>query len=104
MVKVDTLSRRADHHQGKDDNSDIILLKSEHFRQHVFDLIGPESDIIEKIIRFKANKDNAVVKALANKDVDWIEYENGIVTWKNRVYVPRDKALREKIIKLHHDL
>ena len=104
MVKVDTLSRRADHHQGKDDNSDIILLKSEHFRQHVFDLIGPESDIIEKIIRFKANKDKAVVKALANKDVDWIEHENGIVTWKNRVYVPRDKALREKIIKLHHDL
>ena len=104
MLKVDLLSRRADHNHGKDDNINITLLKAEHFRLQEFELPGPEDEIISRILRNKGNKDKSIVKALASKEEDWKEDVNGLVTWKNRVYVPKDKSLREKIIRLHHDL
>ena len=34
----------------------------------------------------------------------WKEHEDGMVTWMDKIYVPKDKSLREKIIRLHHDL
>ena len=104
MLKVDLFSRRADHNQGKDDNKDITLLKAEHFRQNVFDLNGPEDDIRARILRHRKNKDKVVIKALASKEVHWKEHDDGLVTWKDRIYVPKDKSLREQIIRLHHDL
>jgi hypothetical protein len=104
--KADLLSRRPDHEQGKDDNKDFVLLKPEHFRKlsFVFQVDGADKELMERIIRNKGNKDKVVVKALANKEVEWVEDDTGVVTWKNRVYVPKDKSLREKIIRLHHDL
>jgi hypothetical protein len=104
MIKVDILSRRADHNQGKEDNQDIILLKPEHFRQQVFEFQGPDMDVLSKIRQRKNNKDKAVIKALANKEAEWVEHDDGLVTWKERIYVPKDKSLREKIIRMHHDL
>ena len=40
---------------------------------------------------------------LTNKEKDWDEDEEGMVTWKQRIYVPRNKQLREDIIREHHD-
>ena len=57
MLKVDLLSRRADHQQGKDDNQNIVLLKPEHFRQHVFELPGLEDEIL-KVATAGHPKDN----------------------------------------------
>src|ERR1700756_1946904 len=104
MLKVDLLSRRADHYQGKDDNQNVVLLKPHHFRVQAYDVEGLDRDIMTQILQYKANKDKAVVKALARKELEWEEQENGLVTWKGRVYVPRHKGLREKILKSHHDL
>ena len=104
MLKVDLLSRRADHQHGKDDNADVTLLKAEHFRQHTFDLPGPGDEIMKSILENIHKKDKSVEKALGAKEADWEEDEDGLVTWKYRVYVPKVKSLREKIIRLHHDL
>ena len=44
-----------------------------------------------------------MVKALQSEEKDWAEDEAGIVTWHDRIYVPKDKRLREDIIRQHHD-
>lgn len=84
------------------DNDNIVLLKPEWFRAHEF-LIDHSSAIIKKIKRSRRNKDHIVVKALAKKEPGWIEDDNGIVTWQGRIYVPKDKKLREQIIQMNHD-
>ena len=38
MAKADLLSCHSDHNHGKSDNSDVILLKPEHFCAHSFDV------------------------------------------------------------------
>ena len=43
------------------------------------------------------------MKALAAKETDWEETEAGLVYWKGMLYVPRNKELREDIIRIHHD-
>ena len=42
-------------------------------------------------------------QTLAKKEKDWQKDEDGVITWKQRVYVPRNKRLREDIIREHHD-
>ena len=40
---------------------------------------------------------------LAKKEKDWNRDSEGVVTWKQRIYVPRNKRLHEDIIREHHD-
>lgn len=100
--KGDAMSRRADHDHGEGDNDGIVVLKEEWFRREEFEVEGEAKEILDRIRRNRGNKDRAVAKALANKERDWEEVD-GIVTWKNRIYVPHDKPLRERIIQLNHD-
>ena len=101
-LKPDLLSRRADHEKGEKDNEDITFLKPEWFRAQEFSL-DQEDEILHRIKRSRGNKDKAVIKALANKEKGWSEDADGIVTWQDRIYVPKDKGLREKIIRQNHD-
>ncbi|EKM48439.1 uncharacterized protein PHACADRAFT_58702, partial [Phanerochaete carnosa HHB-10118-sp] len=100
--KADGLSRQKRHNAGKEDNSDIILLKPEHFRalirSTVFSLEGIDQDWVAEIKNTKRTK-----IPLQNKDKDWNEDSTGLVTWKNRIYVPVNRKLREQIIAHHHD-
>lgn len=106
--KVDRLSCRKGHQNRKDDNRNIILLKPDHFRalirSIIFDLEEPSEDWIKEIKNHKNNQDTVVIMALQNKEKDWNEDENRLVTWKNRIYVPIHRRLREQIIAQHHDL
>jgi len=67
-------------------------------------------DILEKIRRLEA-KDNKIIKAVEEmkkagvkmlRDEEWRE-EDRLMLRKGKVYVPKDKALRVEIIRLHHD-
>ena len=67
-------------------------------------------DILEKIRKSEA-KDDKVIKAVEEmkkagvkmlRDEEWRE-ENGLMLKEGKVYVPKDKALRVEIIRLHHD-
>ena len=40
---------------------------------------------------------------LDQKEKTWQESEDGIVTWGERIYIPRDKKLREEIMRMNHD-
>ena len=102
MAKADLLSRRSDHDHGKSDNTDVVLLKPEHFRAHSFNIEGLDEDIITQIKEHYDAQDTAVVKALTNKEKNWND-DGELITWEHRIYVPRSARLREKIIRLHHD-
>ena len=66
---------------------------------------------MEKIKRSEA-RDNEVIKAVEEmkragvkmlRDEEWRE-EDGLMLKEGKVYVPKDKALRVEIIRLHHDM
>jgi len=68
-------------------------------------------DILERIRKLEA-KDNEVIKAVEEmkkvgvkmlRDKEWRK-ENGLMLKEEKVYVPKDKALRVEIIRLHHDM
>jgi transposase InsO family protein len=99
-LKADILSRRAGHEKGENDNENITLLQSEHFRRLEFSL--NDSPFIDRIRQRSANQDRVVQQGLAEKGEDWEEADK-VVTWKGRVYVPVDRQLREDIIREHHD-
>ena len=65
---------------------------------------------MEKIRKSKA-KDDKVIKAVEEmkkvgvkmlRDEEWRE-EDGLILKEGKVYVPKDKALRVEIIRLHHN-
>lgn len=97
------MSRRADHDKGESDNEAVTVLKEEWFRRQEHDVEGEEREILDRIRRNRGNQDRAVIKALANKEMGWEDDGKGLVTWQGRVYVPRDKPLRERIIRMNHD-
>lgn len=100
-TKPDLLSRRVDHHRGQDDNENVTLLKPYWFRAMEFEVVQ-DNTFLERIRKSRRNSDIAIEKALLNKEKGWEEMDN-IVTWHGRIYVPRDKKLREEIIQLNHD-
>lgn len=114
-VKPDALSRRPDHKKGENDNQNVVLLKPSYFKiqalkqGHVL-LTGSENDLLKKIREAK-ELDEQVVKAVkelrnsSTKKVDGEEWseEQGLILFRGKVYVPKDKDLRRKIVELHHD-
>jgi len=102
MAKADLLSRRSDHDHGKSDNTDVTLLKAEHFRANSFTLEGLDQTLIDQIKECHDSQDPAVIKAITNKEKGWTD-DGEIAAWEHRLYVPRSACLREKIIRLHHD-
>jgi hypothetical protein len=79
------------------------LLKPEHFRQTELIFESLDDDFLTRIQKCRRNKDRVVEKALLNHEKMWKEHEDGPVTWQNRIYVPKNRKLREDIIHEHHD-
>ena len=47
---------------------------------------------IKKLTRNERRIDRVVEKALRNKEREW-EREEGLITWKNWIHVPKDRTL-----------
>ena len=60
------------------------------------------SDLVKRIRDRRNHLDRAVQQALDKGTLDWTS-QDGVITWRDRVYVPKDAPLREEIIRLHHD-
>jgi RNase H-like domain found in reverse transcriptase/Reverse transcriptase (RNA-dependent DNA polymerase)/Integrase zinc binding domain/Chromo (CHRromatin Organisation MOdifier) domain len=106
MLKADLLSRRKDHRRGEKDNSGITLLKPELLRNMNEGIVdtGTNGDgFMEKITKSKGTIEEKIKEKIKNKEKDWSVDSNSVVTWQGRVYVPKEKRLREEIIKFHHD-
>jgi len=74
------------------------------------EVIVERVDILEKIRKLEA-RDNEVIKAVEEmkkagvkmlRDKEWRE-ENRLMLKKEKVYVPKDEALRVEVIRLHHN-
>ena len=114
-TKPDLLSRRSDHDRGADDNDDFVLLEPEYFRVrsaqvgHV--LIHAEEKSILSSIRKSKSLDESVLKAVGElrssttkhlRSDDW-KFEQDLILFRGKVYVPNDDNIRRKLVKLHHD-
>ena len=101
MKKANLLTHCTDFQAGREDNSDVILLMEDAFVQAI--QVEPIASDLVKRIRDRSNLlDRAVQQALDKGTQGWTN-QDGVVTWKDRVYVPKDAPLREEIIRLHHD-
>ena len=100
-TKADLLSQRAGHERGELDNQRVILLKEELFvRLHDDD--QALEDIIEKVKKVnKRQWEEVVKKGINNQEKGW-RLERGLVTWKERIYIPIDQTLRGTMIEIHH--
>ena len=112
MGKVDGLSRRSDWEKGVEgDNEERMLLKPEWVKSiRAGEVIVEGINILEKIRKSEA-KDDKVIKTVEEmkkagvkmlRDKEWKE-ENDLMLKEEKVYVPKDEALRVEIIRLHHD-
>lgn len=108
MAIPDALSRRPDLCPDEDhNNEEITVLPDQLFIKAL------DTELQEKILHTKS-KDLVIVEAIEalNKGgtppmktalKDWKE-ENGLIFYKDRVYVPPDEDLRREMTRRHHDL
>jgi transposase InsO family protein len=117
MGKPDALSRRADHGSGQGDNSNMTLLTPELFRIHALSgikLVGEEQNILREVRKSLRDDEQEESVAKAAKELkkdkgrgtirsaEWSE-QDGLLLFRGRIYVPRDRDLRRKIVEQHHD-
>ncbi|KAJ8455645.1 hypothetical protein ONZ51_g12371 [Trametes cubensis] len=91
---------------GENDNKDVVLLGPELFakavnielKEHIRDSKLRDNSVVEYItLKGKATK-----RPEFGKPEDWSD-DDGILLYKNRVYVPPDNQLYRDIVKMHHD-
>src|SRR3954462_2383918 len=84
---------------GHNNNQDMTLLREAWLRNPQVEEIN--KDLIGKI---KSHKkwDREIMEAIREGKEEWME-NNGLVTWKGKIYVPLSPSLRTEIIKLNHD-
>ena len=115
--RADALSRRPDHRvDDADDNLAQVVLCHDQFRV-LAACRGHAAVVADKAILRQIHecpsKDAEVVDALKKIEklgpaglrrdlVDW-NVEQGLLLYRGQVYIPKDVALRTKIVKLHHD-
>lgn len=106
LVQADALSRRSDHDPGIHDNEDVTLLPGELFAKAI------HVDLQERI-RDTTSRDKTVMESLngiwhlrkdplIGRKEDW-SMDDGIVLFKEKVYVPPDEELRREVVRNHHD-
>jgi hypothetical protein len=119
MGKSDALSHRADHGMGGGDNDNITLLHLEFFAAHAVRALsrsspeGEERDILRDIrnVNRAGKQEDAVARAAGDlrkskgKSVqvsEWLE-RDGLLCFRDCIYVPNDPELHRRIALQHHD-
>jgi hypothetical protein len=113
MGKPDTLSRRAEHGSGQGDNDNLTLLAPELFWIHALAgarLKGNERNILQEVwcsLRDDVQEES-VAKAARElrkdkgrgtvKSTEWSE-RDGLLMFCGKIYVPKDRELRHRIVK-----
>jgi hypothetical protein len=110
-TKPDFLSRPPGLDKGENDNKDVILLPDHRFHTLHLQLQGAEyllgaspEAVKERLSCLRRDQYNKQpLKGLDTNDMDWIDHGHGLVTYKDRIYIPADPRLRTDIIREHHD-
>ena len=95
--KVDTLSRRPDHSQRKDDNEDQTVLKEEWFRN----LTIQEGEFWKEVEEAEEFTEE-VQGAIERSEEGW-RWKERVILWKERIYVSDSATLWEEIVTKYHD-
>jgi len=111
-IKADVLSQRPDYQvSDADDNEDQIVLRPEHFATIAATYVS--NDDLERCIRDAVEKEVEVLqgmeslqrngpKRLTDGTLEWEELQ-GLVYYKEKLYVPNAPDLRRDIVKQCHD-
>jgi hypothetical protein len=117
MGKPNALSRQADCGSGQGDNNNLTLLTLELFRIHALAgvrLEGNECNILREVRHSLKDdvQEELVAKAArelwkdkgrdTNKSAEWSE-SDGLLMFHSKIYVPKDRELRCRIVEQHHD-
>ena len=97
---ADPLSRRPDFEKGVNDNKQQILLPDSMFqtRQNTIEMRFPD-----QIKELQSKVEDYIIQDIkSGKESSWNQ-RDGIVYWKDLIYVPKDDKLRESIIVKNHD-
>jgi hypothetical protein len=116
MGKPDALSRWADHGYGQGDNNNLTLLAPELFLIHALAgvrLEGDNHNILREV--WHSLKDDVQEESVAKaarelwkdksrgiKSAKWSE-SDGLLMFHSKIYVPKDRDLRCRIVEQHHD-
>ena len=90
-----------DHQRGESDNCDRILLHPEWFWSMAVEATLPGDEMLEQVRKLK-KFEKRVVEDMKKHPEDW-EEQDGLHLRKNRIYIPDERKLRDKIIHSHHD-
>ena len=107
-TKADIFSRK-DQINMKEDNKDVQMLKEELWIRRTTAEVTmlnrmtttDKQEILEEIRR-NSTKEQEVIQAL-EKDNGLSWEEDGIVYMKERIYIPNNKKLKEKILQENYD-
>jgi len=116
MGKPDALSQRPDHGKGASDNEDVVLLRLELLAIRALkgvQMEGLEKNILREIHQGnqRGDQEEPVAKAArelqqaASKTVrstEWSE-EEGLLQFRDKIYVPQNMDLRRQVVLLCHD-
>lgn len=106
MVQSDALSCRPDHIIDDNDNDNIILLPDNLFVRNIdLDLRDTLTDLTFKDVLFtkalEALQNNGPLP-ITSKLADW-HFDNGLLFFKDRCYIPPDLPLQRGIVSRYHD-
>jgi hypothetical protein len=117
MGKPDTLSRWANHRSRQGDNDNLMLLTLGLFWIHALAgirLEGNERNILREVRRSLKDDvpEESVAKAAKElqkdkgrgtvKSAEWSE-SDGLLVFRSKIYVPKDRELRRRIVEQHHN-
>src|SRR6202044_1705994 len=117
MGRPDALSRRLDHGAASD-NEDVTLLRPELFRVRATEgvvMTGPEAPLLRDIREALAatpdleepvaSAARELLKARGVRSSRSSEWHStaGLLYFRGKIVVPRDKDLRRRILEQHHD-
>jgi hypothetical protein len=107
MGKADGLTRMK-HLDNHNNNQNVVLLPHNVFsiqlRLSELDLTGPSGKLYKHIHdKTSSHVESRVQEALASKESKYAQGNNGVIFYKDKIYVPDNAKLREDILHARHN-
>jgi hypothetical protein len=107
MEKADGLTRMK-HLNNHNNNQNVVLLPHNVFsiQLHLLrlDLTGPDGKLYGRICdKTSSHVKSRVQEALAFKKSKYAQGNNGIIFYKDKIYVPNNAKLRKDILRARHN-
>ncbi|KAF8649442.1 hypothetical protein AX14_008687 [Amanita brunnescens Koide BX004] len=96
----DALSRHPDYDKGSNDNNDEVLLGTELFRA-IIDLSTEGDSILHNVCISRCIE--KTMQKRAERGVSGWRKENRLILYHERVYIPKNRSLRERVIHTYHN-